>query len=47
MTKAEFLFHLKGASFWAMKFAENYIKDKMTTSFKYNVIKKCFMWLFT
>lgn len=38
MTKQEFLFHLKGASYVALKFAENYVKDKLTTDFKYNVI---------
>lgn len=38
MTKQEFLFHLKGASYIALKFAENYVKDKLTTDFKYNVI---------
>ncbi len=38
MTREEFLFHLKGASLIALKFAENYVKDKLTTDFKYNVI---------
>ncbi|MBF4516026.1 hypothetical protein IRZ71_06720 [Flavobacterium sp. ANB] len=38
MTKQELLFHLKGASFVALKFAENYVKDKLTTNFRYNVI---------
>ncbi|CAC9977064.1 MULTISPECIES: hypothetical protein [Flavobacterium] len=38
MTKEEFLFHLNGASFVALKFAENYVKDKLTTDFKYNII---------
>lgn len=38
MTKQEFLFHLKGASLVALKFAENYIKNKLTTDFTYNVI---------
>lgn len=38
MTKNEFLFHLKGASLIALKFAENYVKNKLTTDFKYNVI---------
>ena len=38
MTKQEFLFHLKGASLVALKFAENYVKNKLTTDFKYNVI---------
>lgn len=37
MTEQEFLFRLKGASFLALKFAENYVKDKLTTDFKYNV----------
>jgi hypothetical protein len=38
MTKSEFLFHLKGSSLIALKFAENYVKNKLTTDFKYNVI---------
>ncbi|MNX70350.1 hypothetical protein D3C86_1015970 [compost metagenome] len=38
MTKQEFLFHLHGASLVALKFAERYVKDKLTTDFKYNVI---------
>ena len=38
MTKQEFLFHLQGASLVSLKFAENYIKNKLTTDFKYNVI---------
>jgi hypothetical protein len=38
MTKQEFLFNLKGASLVSLKFAENYIKNKLTTDFKYNVI---------
>ena len=38
MTKQEFLFHLKGASLVSLKFAENYVKNKLTTDFKYNVI---------
>lgn len=37
MTKEEFLFHLKGASFVAMKFAEAYVKNKLTTNFRYDV----------
>lgn len=37
MTKLEFLFHLKGASFVSLKFAERYVIDKLTTNFKYNV----------
>ena len=37
MTKQEFLFHLKGASLVSLKFAENYIKNKLTADFKYNV----------
>jgi len=38
MTKEEFLFHLQGASITALKFAERYVKDKLETDFKYNVI---------
>lgn len=38
MTKEEFRFHLNGASLVALKFAERYVKDKLTTDFKYNVI---------
>lgn len=38
MTKQEFLFHLQGASLVSLKFAERYVKDKLTTDFKYNVI---------
>jgi len=38
MTKEEFLFHLQGASIIALKFAERYVKDKLETDFKYNVI---------
>lgn len=38
MTKEEFLFHLQGASLIALKFAERYVKDKLETDFKYNVI---------
>ncbi|MBJ2124106.1 hypothetical protein [Flavobacterium sp. IB48] len=38
MTKEEFLFHLNGASIIALKFAERYVKDKLVTDFKYNVI---------
>ncbi len=38
MTKEEFIFHLNGASLVALKFAESYVKDKLTTDFKYNVI---------
>ena len=38
MTKIEFLFHLQGASFQALKFAENYVKTELKTNFKYNVI---------
>ena len=37
MTKPEFLFHLKGSSIIALKFAENYVKNKLTTDFKYDV----------
>ena len=38
MTKEEFLFHLDGASIIALKFAERYVKDKLVTDFKYDVI---------
>jgi len=38
MTKSEFLFHLNGASFVALKFAENYVIDRLTANFKYNEI---------
>lgn len=38
MTKQEFLFHLQGASLVSLKFAERYVKDKLTTDFKYNII---------
>ena len=38
MTKIEFLFHLQGASFQALKFAENYVKTELKTNFRYNVI---------
>ena len=38
MTKEEFLFHLNGASIVALKFAERYVKDKLVTDFRYNVI---------
>ncbi len=38
MTKAEFLLLLKGSSLIAIKFAERYVKNKLTTNFKYNVI---------
>lgn len=38
MTKEEFLFRLKNASLVSLKFAERYVKDKLTTDFKYNVI---------
>ncbi|MFD2943067.1 hypothetical protein [Flavobacterium notoginsengisoli] len=38
MTKEDFLFHLQGASFVTLKFAERYVKDKLVTDFKYNVI---------
>ncbi|MFD2566934.1 hypothetical protein [Pseudotenacibaculum haliotis] len=37
MTKEEFLFRLQGASFLAMKFAENYVKNKLYTEFRYDV----------
>ncbi|QGK73921.1 hypothetical protein [Flavobacterium sp. SLB02] len=38
MTQQEFLFHLQGASLVSLKFAERYVKDKLTTDFKYNII---------
>ncbi|WKL49196.1 hypothetical protein Q1W71_05270 [Flavobacterium pectinovorum] len=38
MTKEDFLFRLKDASLIAFEFAERYIKDKLTTDFKYNII---------
>lgn len=38
MTKEDFLFHLQGASFISLKFAERYVKDKLVTDFKYNAI---------
>lgn len=38
MTREEFIFHLKGASLIALKFAEHYVTNKLTTDFKYNVI---------
>lgn len=38
MTKEEFTFHLNGASLVALKFAERYVKNKLTTDFKYNVV---------
>lgn len=38
MTREEFLFHLNGASLIALKFAELYVKDKLTTDFRYNVV---------
>jgi hypothetical protein len=38
MTKQEFLFYLQGASLVSLKFAERYVKDKLVTDFKYNVI---------
>lgn len=38
MTKEEFLFHLQGASFIALKFAENYVKNNLVTDFKYNLL---------
>ncbi len=37
MTKQEFLFHLSGASFLTFKFAENFVKNKLSTNFKYNL----------
>lgn len=38
MTKQEFSFRLRDASLVALKFAERYVKDKLTTDFKYNII---------
>lgn len=38
MTKQEFLSRLQGASLISLKFAERYVKDKLTSDFKYNVI---------
>ena len=38
MTREDFIFHLEAASLIALKFAERYITDKLTTDFKYNVI---------
>lgn len=38
MKKEEFLFRLQSASLIALKFAERYVKDKLVTDFKYNVI---------
>ena len=38
MTKDEFLLHLKELSLVALKFAERFVKEKLTTDFKYNVI---------
>lgn len=38
MTREEFLYHLKAVSLIALKFAESYVKDKLTTDFKYNVV---------
>jgi len=38
MTKEDFLFHLQGASYVALKFAEGYVKNKLVTDFKCNVI---------
>ena len=38
MTREEFLLHLNGVSLIALKFAELYVKDKLTTDFRYNVV---------
>ena len=38
MTRNEFLLHLKNSSLVALKFTESFVKDKLTTDFKYNVI---------
>lgn len=38
MTKQEFLSRLQGATLVSLKFAERYVKDKLTSDFKYNVI---------
>lgn len=38
MTKQEFSFRLKNASFIALDFAKHYVTDKLTNDFKYNVI---------
>lgn len=38
MTKQEFSFRLKNASFIAIDFAERYVLDKLQPNFKYNVI---------
>lgn len=38
MTRDEFIFHLRESSLIALKFAEHFVKDKLTTDFKYNVI---------
>jgi len=38
MTKSEFLFHLHGASYQALKIAEKYLKGELKTNFTYNVI---------
>jgi hypothetical protein len=38
MTKQEFLFRLKNASYIALEFAERYVTDKLVSDFKYNVI---------
>lgn len=38
MTKEDFLFRLEDASLVAFKFAERYVKDKVITDFKYNII---------
>jgi hypothetical protein len=38
MTRDEFILHLRESSLIALKFAEHFVKDKLTTDFKYNVI---------
>jgi len=38
MTRDEFILHLKDSSLAALKFAESFVKDKLTTDFKYNVV---------
>jgi len=38
MTRDEFILHLRESSLIALKLAEHFVKDKLTTDFKYNVI---------
>lgn len=38
MTRDEFILHLRESSLIALKFAEHFVKDKLATDFKYNVI---------